>query len=387
LTPDGNTLYFISDMPGGKGGTDLYYCKREGDAWGPAVNLGAPFNTPENEMFPFVAANGDLYYASAGLPGFGGLDLFVAKADGASFNGPKNMGMRMNSSYDDFGMAMWTDNCIALFSSNRPGGVGEDDIYHAKCIPPKPKPLPILFVSGCVKNKLTGAPIPGATLFMLDKTSGQVVVAKAGNDGCYRIEINRGTDYVIKAMHPGFIADALALGALAKDRQTDPESPRNLLLEQLIINKPYKIDNIYYDFDKYNIREDAKPELNNLVTIMKENPIKVELGSHTDSRGSDQYNQVLSQKRAESAVSYIVSQGISPDRITAKGYGESQLVNKCSNGVPCTPEEHQANRRTEFKVVSQGPAVAPDAFDPSKYSAGETLDVKNLPAGFFDKVK
>jgi outer membrane protein OmpA-like peptidoglycan-associated protein len=154
-----------------------------------------------------------------------------------------------------------------------------------------------------------------------------------------------------------------------------------------VINKAFRVENIYYDFDKSNIREDAKPELDKLVRIMKENMINVELGSHTDCRGSFEYNDKLSQSRAESAVNYIISTGIEKARIAAKGYGERQLINTCADGVNCTPEEHQANRRTEFKVTGFNPVANTEQFDYSKFTEGQEIEFSSLPAGFLSQCK
>ena len=185
-----------------------------------------------------------------------------------------------------------------------------------------------------------------------------------------------------------FIADCSPFGLKELKPGSTINAPRDLLLDRLVVNKTFHIDNIYYDFDKYKIREDAKPELDKLVQIMKENAINVELASHTDSRGSAAYNDKLSQKRAESAVNYIVNTGVDKSRITAKGYGEQQLVNKCANGVNCSKSEHQANRRTEFKVTSiTVPASNADQFDPGKYGEGQELNVKVLPSEFFNNPK
>ena len=387
LAPDGKTLFFISDMPGGQGGSDIWYCRIDSAGFGPPVNAGPLINTAQDEMFPFIADNGDLYFASHGHPGFGGLDLFVARKAATGWEAPANLGIPANSSYDDFSIAVWRDNQTGLFSSNRPGGMGGDDIYSFKTLPkpvPIPKPL-VFFISGCVKDKTTQQPIPGAKLFLKDDQKGEINVFQAGADGCYRLEVQRGVAYTLKAMHPGYVADCLPVRLDPGELREESAVPRILFLNQLIVNKSYKVDNILYDFDKWNIREDAKPSLDDLVNIMKENPVEVELGSFTDSRGSDKYNLSLSQKRAESAVAYIVSQGISPSRIKAKGYGESQPLNNCVNGVKCTPAEYQVNRRTEFKIISNAPVMPAENFDPAKYKAGDVLNVKDVPPGFFSK--
>jgi outer membrane protein OmpA-like peptidoglycan-associated protein/tetratricopeptide (TPR) repeat protein len=388
LSPDGKILYFVSDMKGGFGGTDIYYCTRDGEKWSAPVNMGDVINTFGNEMFPFVADNGDLYFASDGLPGFGGLDIFVSKIVDGKWTTPKNLGLPINSSYDDFSLAEYKNTGKGLFCSNRPDGKGADDIYCFNRIPvekPKTKEVttPTDMVSGCVKDKMTQEPVSGATVFLLNSESGKVLVIKTNSNGCFKTPVKKGTHYLVKAMQNGYIADCLPFTFEVSQPQNDLSIPRDLLLDQLSVNRKFKLENIYYDFDKWFIRKDAEPSLNNLVRIMKENAIKVELGSHTDSRGSDDYNLRLSQHRAESAVAYIISAGIDASRITAHGYGETQLVNRCSNGVPCSDAEHQANRRTEFKIISTYVDNTNTTFNPEKFREGETLDSRFLPDGFF----
>lgn len=387
LSPDGKTLYFVSDMEGGSGGTDIYFCTRDGGKWSQPTNLGPVINTSGNEMFPFVADNGDLYFASDGHPGFGGLDIFVSRMVNRTWTTPKNLGLPINSSYDDFGYAEYKNTGEGLFCSNRPGGKGSDDIYCFKRVPVEiPAVLvtpPPAFVSGCVKDKITRDPIPGATVFLLDNESGKVLIIRANSNGCFKTPVKRNVRYLVKAMQNGFIADCLPFTFDTAQTKSDLSIPRDLLLDKLTVNRKFKLENIYYDFDKWNIRKDAEPSLNQLVTILKENPITVELGSHTDCRGTNEYNNRLSQRRAESAVQYIVSAGIDPSRITAHGYGKTQLINKCRDGVPCTEAEHQENRRTEFKVISSSEYKTTDTFNPEKFREGEIIDTKSLPDGFF----
>lgn len=388
LSPDGNTLYFVSDMTGGFGGTDIYYCTREDGKWSDPKNLGPEINTFGNEMFPFVNDNGDLCFASDGLPGFGGLDIFITRKVDGKWTQPENLGMPINSSWDDFSLAEYKNTGKGLFCSNRPDGKGADDLYSFNRIPvEKPKPVPVApppdMVSGCVKDKITSLPVPEAKVFLLEKETGKVLILLADAKGCFKTQVKKGSSYLVKAMQNGYIADCLSFSFEVGLTRNDLSIPRDLLLDKLTVNRKFKLDNIYYDFDKWNIRKDAEPSLNSLVTIMKENPITVELGSHTDSRGSDEYNARLSQHRAESAVQYIVSRGIEPSRITAHGYGESQLVNKCSNGVACTEAEHQANRRTEFKVLSSNVEKATTTFNLEKYKEGDTLERNSFPDDFF----
>jgi outer membrane protein OmpA-like peptidoglycan-associated protein len=242
-----------------------------------------------------------------------------------------------------------------------------------------------------VKDKTNLEPIIGATVFIYDIAEGKVLVTKANSNGCFKTPVKKGADYAVKAMQSGYIADCFLVHIDSTRPGPELTLPKDLLLDKLSVNRKFKIENIYYDFDKSFIREDAKPSLNklvtiyNLVTIMRENPITIELGSHTDSRGSDEYNVRLSRRRAEAAVQYIVSQGIDANRITARGYGETQLVNRCKNGVKCTPEEHQANRRTEFKILTVYEDKTNATLTPDKFRNGEIIDSRLLPDGFFSE--
>jgi len=384
LSTDGQTLYFVSDMPGGLGGTDIWMCKREGETWGPAKNLGKTINTSESEMFPTITNDGILYFASDGQPGYGSFDIFKTKNENGEWTTPVNLHSPINGSFDDFAIAFFSGETNGFFSSNRPGGMGSDDIYAFRVAVPV---LPT-FISGFVKDKITMQPIAGATVFLYNPSSGSVKVAKTGIDGMYKVMVDKPEEYVVKAMKSHYIADCMLFPLASISTGNINIAPRDLLLDKLTISKTFKIDNIYYNFDKYNIREDAKPELDKLVRIMNENPVNVELGSHTDSRGSSAYNDKLSQKRAESVVKYITNNGIDKSRITAQGYGEQQLVNKCAEGVPCTIAEHQANRRTEFKVTNVTvPADSPDQFNAENYFEGQDLNSKMLPTDFFMNCK
>jgi len=386
LSADGQTLYFVSDMPGGFGGTDIWMCKRDGEKWGAASNLGKTVNTSQNEMFPSMRSDGVLFFASDGLPGYGALDIFKTKNVNGTWTTPENLHLPINGSYDDFAIAYAPGDKNGFFSSNRPEGVGSDDIYAFRIAEPKPV-LPA-FITGLVKDKTTMLPLPGATVFLYNPTNGIVKVLKTDANGVYKALVEKPADYIVKAMMPDYIADCSPFALTELVPGTTSSAPRDLLLDKLTINKTFSIGNIYYDFDKSNIRNDAKTELDKLVRIMNENLVNVELGSHTDCRGSLAYNDILSQKRAESAVKYIISSGIDKSRITAKGYGEQQLTNKCADGIKCSPAEHQVNRRTEFKVTGiSTPVVGADQFNPSIYTDGQELDSKLLPSDFFQKCK
>ncbi len=397
LSPDGNTLYFISDMPGGFGGTDIYSCVWKNDMWSQPKNLGNKVNSFGNEMFPSI--NGDkLYFASDGWPGFGGLDIFCSSLAKGIWSNPENLGLPLNSSYDDFSLVLDAHGKKGFFSSNRPGGFGDDDIYACKRMDSNAKlKSNLLFsvlskadtatISGFVKDKQTMTPIPGSIVFLLNTVKGKAKVLRTDANGLFKSPVEKGILYLAKGMGDKYLADCLSFELAADDTAHKAKIPRDLLLDQLALNKVFKfnnmnleIENIYFDFAKWYIRPDAEVELDKLVQVMKENPVSIELASHTDSRGSNEYNLDLSQKRAESVVRYIVLQGIDPKRIAAKGFGESFLTNHCSDGVHCSPAEHQANRRTEFRVTELNTPDAWSRFDISKFIAGD-----EIPAYMFDK--
>jgi outer membrane protein OmpA-like peptidoglycan-associated protein len=651
LSPDGNSLYFVSDVEGGFGGLDLYVAIRDGANWSTPTNLGPIVNTFGDETFPFMADNGDLYFASDGHPGYGGLDIFVTRKVGNVWLNPQNLGRPINSSYDDFALAMYKNDSVGLFSANRPGGRGEDDIYTFRVVGPLPaltsqpaiaalqnpapqkegkppvteeqklapplaenvvpvpapvtaeqnitpppaenvvpipapviaeqnitpppaenvvptpapvtaeqkitpppaenvvpvpapvtaeqkitpppaenvvpvpapvtaeqkitpppaenvvpvpapvtaeqkitpppaenvvpvpapvtaeqkvttpptenvvpvpapvtaeqqvtppptenvipvpapvtaeqnvtppptenivpvpapvtaevkppeqkqevvtppeeiqqpnpksvaqteNPAPRLVVTGCVKDGTTHDPIPTATVFFLNENNGQVFVHKSNATGCFRSELLTGINYRIKAMQTGYSSDCVPFFSNTSGDQTEIGISNDLLLEKTDVFHTYKVDNIYYDFDRYFIRPDAEPSLNKLVQIMNDNPVTVELGAHADCRGSDAYNMVLTEKRAASAAHYIIQKGISVTRIVSHWYGKSRLTNNCdcTEGIHCTEAQHQANRRCEFKISVPSLAITESSINLEKYHDGDTLDTRLLPPDFF----
>ncbi len=366
LSADGKKLYFVSDMPGGMGGTDLYECTLEGDSWGDAKNLGDKINTSENEMFPYVSEEGTLYFSSNGQLGFGGLDIYSTTQKDGVWQKPENLGKPINSSYDDFGIC-YVNDTKGFLSSNRPEGLGEDDIYAFEQIKTI-APLPPLMLAGRVMSD-SGYAIQHATIFFLNENTNKILILKTDSAGRYETEVERNTKYAILAKKSHYLEDCTSVNLA--DTLINPE---DLILSELSVKKSYSVENIYYDFNKYDIKEAAKSKLDHLVRLLKDNPIKIELNSYTDSRGSAQYNMILSQKRAEAAMDYIVSQGIDASRITARGYGESELLNDCTDGVECTEEQHQMNRRTEFRIieVEKPNSTRVDPLD--KYVAGAVYD-------------
>lgn len=351
LSQDEKTLYFVSDMPGGLGGTDIWYCELQSDgSWGKPQNAGPAINTSQEEMFPNIGTDGTLYYSSNGLPGMGGLDIFAAKGAKNNWSKPANLRYPVNSAGDDFAFITNIANedaVLGYLSSNRKGGVGNDDIYSFSNI----KPKMILALKGLTVNKKTGELLEAATVTLY--ANGRQIVAKQSSkaDGTFFFELDKGTDYTVLGQKEKFYSDSATV--TTKGLTKSDTLSVTLRLEPLFeIGKTIAIQNIHYDFDKDNIRKDAAKILDELVRTMRDNPtLEIELGSHTDSRGIDIYNLDLSQRRARSVVNYLVSRGISRSRLTAKGYGETQLLNRCANGVKCTAAEHQANRRTEFKIL------------------------------------
>jgi len=350
ITKDGKRLYFVSNMAGGLGGTDIYVVdKTNDDDWATPINL-RDINTPGNERTPSIADNNLFYFATDGNIGMGGLDIFSAKISGTQISNIQNMGYPTNSPQDDFAFTA-TGKLTGFLSSNRIGGLGSDDIYSflAKEIMVE---KPVFALQGKVLNKETNQPI-NAAVVQLTKVNGTTVNTTSDEAGNFKFNLAEQSAYNLSAEKTGYIKTTGSTASTVGLTQSTVLT-RNLFLDQIVIGKAIRIDNIFYDFDKFNIRPDAALELDKLVATLSENPtIWIELGSHTDSRGNDAYNQKLSQNRATAAVNYIISKGIARERITAKGYGETMLVNQCKNGVKCTDEEHQQNRRTEFKIVKQ----------------------------------
>jgi len=395
-------------MQGGMGGTDIYSCVWKNGEWSQPVNLGNKVNSFGNEMFPAIVGH-ELYFASDGFAGFGGLDIFKSTFSGGKWSEAENLGQPINSSFDDFAMILDSEGKKGFFSSNRPGGLGSDDIYACKRIESRKKnidsnqdktgknifPCPpedslAVMISGIVKDKQTQKPVQGATVFLLNTQTGKAKVLKTDEKGAFSYVGSKGILYVAKSMENNYLSDCLNFKIETADTARVASLPRDLQIDRLEVNKiislnhmDYSIETIYYDFNKWFIRPDAAKELDKLVQVLKENPVMVELGSHTDSRGSREYNLDLSQKRAESAVRYIVMQGIDASRIAAKGYGESQPINHCTDGVLCSAREHQANRRTEFKVTGFSKPEANSVYDMSKFKNQEEIPAYLLDEDFF----
>lgn len=347
ITPDGKTLYFVSNKEGGKGGTDIYYSVKNGKGvWEEPVNI-TTINTAGNERTPTIGTDA-IYYASDGNIGMGGLDIFKATRNGNKFTDVRNVGYPLNSPQDDFAYLSTAKN-TGYLSSERVGGAGSDDIYS---FVERPRPILAFRVEGIVIDKKAQVALANS-IVTLSKANGTNLIVETDESGKFKFDLDGGTTYLLTGEKTAYISDNQGITTAGLTASTVIR--KELFLSPIVLNQEIRVENIYYDLDKADIRPDAAVELNKLIRVLKDNPtIWIELGSHTDSRASDSYNKALSQRRADAAVKYIINVGgIDKNRITAKGYGESRLVNGCSNGVSCTIQQHQLNRRTEFTIVKK----------------------------------
>jgi len=359
LSPDEKFLYFASDMDGTLGESDIFRVEILGDnQYGTPENLGDIINTSGRESFPFVSKNNILYYSSDGIPGLGGLDIFAVKFyENGTVSKPINIGMPGNSADDDFCFVMDSETKVGFLTSNRPGGKGKDDIYSFY----EEKPLVFdceKMIKGVLKDSEKNDVIADGVIVLSDKTMKEVARQKTKEDGSFAFDKVDCKDlyYYLRAEIGDYVTTEVKVD-LNVEGDVFYEfmiKPREIAIDKDVdLAKVLNIKEIYFDLDKSDIRPDAAVELAKIVEVMRENPkMKIDIRSHTDSRASDEYNLRLSDRRAKSTLEWIVKQGIERKRLTAKGYGETQLVNGCSNGVPCTEEEHQANRRSEFIVIS-----------------------------------
>lgn len=359
LSVDEKKLYFASDMPGTVGQSDLYVVDINDDGtFGEPKNLGKGINTEARENFPFISQDNELYFSSDGHVGLGGLDIFVMRLDDAE-QIIYNIGEPVNSSVDDFSFIINTKTKKGYFASNRDGGQGDDDIYSFLEIKPIQWSCEQEIV-GVTKDTKSNEILTGAEVRLFDKDNTQLEVSYTDNQGKFRFKtvLECNEIYFVRASKQDYNSAEVMMPKVeaAGIRSTV------LLLEKEEI--PFKVGDdlakildipiIYFDFDKSNIRPDAATELEKVVAVMKKYPtLKIDVRSHTDSRGGDAYNKKLSQRRNKSTKEYIISRGIDASRIIGDGYGEERLVNKCSNGVKCTEEEHQLNRRSEFIVIER----------------------------------
>lgn len=349
LSYDGTKLYFASDMPGGFGGTDIYVSEIDEDGnFGLPKNLGDVINTEGNETFPFIHKDGVLYFSSDGHVGMGLLDVFATVTDDkGNYVNVINLGEPINSKKDDFTFYLTEDGFKGYVASNRKGGVGNDDIYAFNRIPP-------LRLKGQIFDAVNNEPIAGAKVVLGRKNGEEIAYFITGEDGSYEHLIDRDAKFVLSGSKEKYTDISKDFNSFGLEKQKEIIVDLNIAMapiEDVVLLAD--LETIYFDLDKDNIRPDAAIELDKVVALMNKYPgMVIRLESHTDSRAPDAYNMDLSNRRAKSTYQYIVSQGIDANRITQyQGFGESQLVNKCSNGVKCTEEEHQLNRRTEFIII------------------------------------
>jgi outer membrane protein OmpA-like peptidoglycan-associated protein/tetratricopeptide (TPR) repeat protein len=354
MSPDGSTLYFASNMPNGHGGFDLYRASRINDStFSAPVNLGPDINTFQDEMYPYLTDTA-LFYSTRGLPGYGGADVYRCTLRSGSLGKPVNMGLPFNSSKDDFSFILKPHQqglIKGYLSSNREGTHGFDHVYH---FTQKAAPVPPDTILARVVNRITGRPMRDVSVAMERYDREEVVDDTGGytnEAGKMTLILKKNVAYRVTFRAEGFKPFVVEIpaddhyDAIARFGEIvmQPEAKKNTVIQ---------IPNIYFDYDKATIRPESFPVLEEIVSYLNENPgIRVELSAHTDSRGSDAYNLKLSDKRAKSVVDYLIGKGIDRNRMLGKGYGETRLVNECKNGVQCSEEQHEMNRRVEMKVL------------------------------------
>lgn len=369
LSPDEKTLYFASDRPGGYGASDIYSVSiNEDGTFGNPENLGPGINTEARETFPFVT-NDKIYFASDGHPGLGGLDVFVAKLQpNGTYVKAINVGEPINSHFDDFGFIINEESRTGYFTSNRTSGIGYDDVYSFTeyialdftCRQ---------FISGIVSDKDTKKVIAGAKVALYDSDENLIEEITTGVDGLYYFGVDCERAYTVKVAVTDYLpkelpaevteleGDVILPAVMEKpEKVIVPEAPN--MFENaapaigLDLAKKFRIEHIYFNTGRYNIRPDAAIQLDKVVAFMKDHPtIKIDIRSHTDSRGPENQNQLLSENRAREIMAYLIKKGVDSKRLTAKGYGETQLINRCADWVKCSEKEHQANRRSEFIIT------------------------------------
>lgn len=359
ISSDGKYLFFASDMPGGYGEADIYYCEifEDGKLSTPK-NAGDKINTSGNDFFPSLV-EGELYFSSNGHLGFGGIDIFssVFEEENKDFSEPVNLGKVVNTSDDDFAIVFNEDNNSGYLSSNREGGKGDDDIYYFNR-----KPLPCdQFITGIAKDKLSKEFIADVTIAVKDSTNTLMQTVKTKEDGSYEVKIPCNRPVTLTATKEGYIEKSEKITTGNVDGEYTPKVNFELNKYDDIIVKDdkgiekIKMDAIYFNYNKWDITPGAAIVLNKAAEVMKDIPdMTIKIEGHTDSRGSAKYNLSLSDKRAKATQEYLYSQGIAKDRIeSAIGYGESRLLNHCSDGVKCTNEEHDVNRRSDFIILKR----------------------------------
>jgi outer membrane protein OmpA-like peptidoglycan-associated protein/tetratricopeptide (TPR) repeat protein len=356
LSPDEKTLYFVSDMPGTLGESDIFRVSINSDgSYGTPENLGKSINTAGKETFPFVTDDNEIYFASDTHSGLGGLDIFVSemKTDG-TFGKVQNVGADVNSPKDDFAYLINTKNRIGFFSSNRDNGKGYDDIYQFL----ETRPIKCKYeLNGVITELTSGEILPNSKMSLYDDQHKLVKTTESDDKGYYSFDIEGEKTYSVRAEKEEYTTTEKTVTIAEKDCKTQ----LNLTFEKALckvavgddLGKCFGIKWIYFEFDKSTIKPEAALDLAKILDVMGEYPnMKIDIRSHTDSRGSSKYNEGLSDRRAKSTKDWLIKNGINPNRLSSKGYGETQLYNNCSDGVKCSDDEHQQNRRSEFIITA-----------------------------------
>ncbi|KAF2343052.1 OmpA family protein [Flavobacterium tistrianum] len=364
LSLDGKKLYFASDMPGTLGQSDLFCVLiRPDGSYGKPENLGPQINTEGRETFPFISEDNELYFATDGRPGLGGLDLVVSRIlENGSFDQVQNIGEPINTKFDDFAFIIHSSSRKGYFSSNRKGGMGSDDIYS---FTETRKLVCERTLNGTISDSKSQMPIEGAAVTLFDQNSQAVETVETGKDGNYSFKVNCSKKYLVSAVRKMYPPkeNIITIGT-ALDNRLDLTLEKEEIAAIAIpaittvkvgtdLAKTLNISMIYFDLGKWNITDQAAIELEKILAVMQEYPnMKIDIRSHTDSRSSAQSNMVLSDKRAKSIMAWFKTKGIAADRLKGKGYGESRLLNRCKDGVKCSEQEHLKNRRSEFLISS-----------------------------------
>ncbi len=356
LSFDEKYLYFASDMTGTVGASDLFKVQiNEDGSYGKPENLGVVVNTEGRESYPYVTSDNKLLFASDGHPGYGGFDIFVLDLENPNAL-PINLGTSINSQMDDFAMVWDREKRLGVFSSNRKGGKGDDDIYYFEELYPFSFDVDAI-VKGTLQDNINKEYLQGAQVVLLDKNDNIISKSTTDEKGNYSFSPIKSNQLIkIRIEKDGYETQQSLVSISQYESQINVpfvvSSKKVKIQNGLDIGNVVKFNPIYFELDKSTITKEAKVELEKIVEVLNSYPsIKIEIGSHTDARQHRKYNKILSQKRAEATLNYLVKRGINKDRLTAKGYGESQLVNKCADGIICTEKEHQQNRRSTFIVV------------------------------------
>ena len=361
----GKVLYFASDMPGGYGGSDIYFSVFSNGFWSEPFNLGPKVNTQSNEFFPFISNDGVLYFSSNGHGGLGGLDIYFSVPEGGVFNTIENMGFPVNSPKDDFSFVLDETGTEGYLASNRAGGRGNDDIYSVKITY-----IPVI-IRGVVKDRETAEVLPDTKISIVNEFADTVFTSITRNDGQFEFEVNKGNDYIVNGQKEFYFTNESVIETkklrpndeafvelfLEMEPEDENDSPEPIMMEEEN-GEPLQIielEYINFEVGGWEIKSVAGNTIDQLIEFLKKYPdMEIRIESHTDSRGDDEKNLLLSKQRAKAAFDYIRLKGVDPLRIGYEGYGETRLLNKCDDGVDCSDAEHAINNRTVVKVVKKG---------------------------------